>query len=135
MWASEFADPPSPLQTSICLYTILHSGAEFTECIKCMLGGSFVASLQCTLRVLCRHVSSSNSKVRGGQSKGAAELAATWAKEYASCDRTMPSDVAGEQLRQVWWHAWQLLAVRYSHCVSRFHCYQAVPLGPCSQQS
>ncbi len=71
----------------------------------CMVGGSFVAGLHCTLRVLCRHVSSSNSRAKRGQSKGAAELAATWAKEYAGCAKKTPSDVAGEQLRQVWWHA------------------------------
>lgn len=72
----------------------------------CMVGGSFVAGLHCTLRVPCRYVSSSNSRAKVlGQSKGAAELAATWAKEYAGCAKKMPSDVAGEQLHQVWWHA------------------------------
>ena len=91
--------------------------------------GSCVADLHCSLRALCRHVSTLNSKVEEGQSKGAAELAVKWAEKYASFDEKTPSDVAGEQL-QVWGHAWLLSVVRYVHCLSSFHGFQLCLSAP-----
>ena len=61
--------------------------------------------MEAALSLICRHVSTFNSKQKEGQSKGAAELAATWAEQYADFAEKTPTDVAGEQLRQVWWHA------------------------------